>query len=91
MGPRSNLLIQILDDSDDPITRILVLIGNLKSAMNCSYIKDYEFVAIFDADFWHLSDFLKRKKGSLFQGIFDTSVQFTDFVKWGVPNSYHVH
>ncbi|MCH93351.1 putative xyloglucan glycosyltransferase 5-like, partial [Trifolium medium] len=25
--------------------------GNLKSAMNCDYVKDYEFVAIFDADF----------------------------------------
>ncbi|XP_031118523.1 probable xyloglucan glycosyltransferase 12 isoform X1 [Ipomoea triloba] len=34
--------------------------GNLKSAMNCSYVKDYEFVAIFDADFQPSPDFLKR-------------------------------
>ncbi|KAG8642002.1 probable xyloglucan glycosyltransferase 6 [Manihot esculenta] len=34
--------------------------GNLKSAMNCDYIKDYEFVAIFDADFQPGSDFLKK-------------------------------
>ncbi|CAL0323721.1 unnamed protein product [Lupinus luteus] len=34
--------------------------GNLKSAMNCNYVKDYEFVAIFDADFQPTPDFLKR-------------------------------
>ncbi|CAA2995549.1 probable xyloglucan glycosyltransferase 6 [Olea europaea subsp. europaea] len=34
--------------------------GNLKSAMNCDYVKDYEFVAIFDADFQPASDFLKK-------------------------------
>nr|GMD99489.1 probable xyloglucan glycosyltransferase 12 [Ipomoea batatas] len=34
--------------------------GNLKSAMNCSYVKDYEFVVIFDADFQPAPDFLKR-------------------------------
>ncbi|AQK62588.1 probable xyloglucan glycosyltransferase 9 isoform X1 [Zea mays] len=34
--------------------------GNLKSAMSCSYVKDYEFVAIFDADFQPQPDFLKR-------------------------------
>lgn len=33
--------------------------GNLKSAMTCDYIKDYEFVAIFDADFQPNPDFLK--------------------------------
>lgn len=33
--------------------------GNLKSAMNCEYVKDYEFVAIFDADFQPNPDFLK--------------------------------
>ncbi|KAG6684879.1 hypothetical protein I3843_12G086100 [Carya illinoinensis] len=33
--------------------------GNLKFAMNCSYVKDYEFVAIFDADFQPNLDFLK--------------------------------
>ncbi|XP_065850527.1 probable xyloglucan glycosyltransferase 5 [Euphorbia lathyris] len=33
--------------------------GNLKSAMSCDYVKDYEFVAIFDADFQPYPDFLK--------------------------------
>ncbi|KAF9601490.1 hypothetical protein IFM89_020257 [Coptis chinensis] len=83
--PMSNLLIQILDDSSDPATQLLIKeevhkwqqegipivyrhrvirdgykAGNLKSAMNCSYVKDYEFVAIFDADFQPTPDFLKR-------------------------------
>ncbi|XP_077214779.1 putative xyloglucan glycosyltransferase 12 [Tasmannia lanceolata] len=83
--PRSNLLIQVLDDSDDPTTQMLIKeevqkwqqngihivyrhrvirdgykAGNLKSAMNCNYVKDYEFVAIFDADFQPYPDFLKR-------------------------------
>lgn len=83
--PKSNLLIQILDDSDDPVTSLLIkeevykwqqqgvnilyrhrLIrdgykaGNLKSAMYCSYVKDYEFVTIFDADFQPSPDFLTR-------------------------------
>ena len=34
--------------------------GNLKSEMNFDYVKDYEFVAIFDADFKPTSDFLKK-------------------------------
>ncbi|KAG8387250.1 hypothetical protein BUALT_Bualt02G0001900 [Buddleja alternifolia] len=34
--------------------------GNLKSAMNCDYVKNYEFVAIFDADFQPAPDFLKK-------------------------------
>lgn len=34
--------------------------GNLKSAMNCDYVKGYEFVAIFDADFQPNPDFLKQ-------------------------------
>lgn len=34
--------------------------GNLKSAMSCDYVEDYEFVAIFDADFQPSPDFLKR-------------------------------
>lgn len=34
--------------------------GNLKSAMNCDYVKNYEFVAIFDADFQPAPDFLKN-------------------------------
>lgn len=83
--PKSNLLIQVLDDSDDPSTQMLIKeevlkwqqndahivyrhrvirdgykAGNLKSAMNCSYVKDYEFVAIFDADFQPSPDFLKK-------------------------------
>ncbi|XP_052190723.1 probable xyloglucan glycosyltransferase 12 [Diospyros lotus] len=83
--PKSKLLIQILDDSDDPTAQLLIKdevhkwqqeganivyrhrviregykAGNLKSAMNCSYVKDYEFVAIFDADFQPNPDFLKR-------------------------------
>ncbi|KAI5588868.1 hypothetical protein POPTR_005G146900v4 [Populus trichocarpa] len=83
--PKSKILVQILDDSDDPTTQLLIKeevnkwqqegahilyrhrvirdgykAGNLKSAMNCSYVKDYEFVAIFDADFQPTPDFLKR-------------------------------
>ncbi|XP_038898377.1 probable xyloglucan glycosyltransferase 12 [Benincasa hispida] len=83
--PKTKLLIQVLDDSDDPTTQLLIKeevhkwqqeganiiyrhriirdgykAGNLKSAMNCSYVKDYEFVAIFDADFQPTPDFLKR-------------------------------
>ncbi|KAF8407313.1 hypothetical protein HHK36_006440 [Tetracentron sinense] len=34
--------------------------GNLKSAMSCDYVKEYEFVAIFDADFEPNIDFLKQ-------------------------------
>ncbi|XP_040383592.1 probable xyloglucan glycosyltransferase 2 isoform X2 [Oryza brachyantha] len=34
--------------------------GNLMSAMSCDYVKDYEFVAIFDADFQPSPDFLKK-------------------------------
>ncbi|MCO5554927.1 hypothetical protein L7F22_008466 [Adiantum nelumboides] len=34
--------------------------GNLKAAMNCDYVKEYEFVSIFDADFQPQPDFLKR-------------------------------
>ncbi|XP_047307415.1 probable xyloglucan glycosyltransferase 12 [Impatiens glandulifera] len=83
--PKSKLLIQILDDSDDPTAQLLIKgdvqkwqreganityrhrvlrngykAGNLKSAMNCSYVKDYEFVAIFDADFQPSPDFLMK-------------------------------
>ena len=79
------MLIQILDDSDDPIAQTLIKeevnkwqregarivyrhrvlrdgykAGNLKSAMNCNYVRDYEFVAIFDADFQPTSDFLMK-------------------------------
>ena len=83
--PKSRLLVQVLDDSDDPTTQFMIKeevqkwqkeganilyrhrvirdgykAGNLKSAMNCRYVKDYEFVAIFDADFQPAPDFLKR-------------------------------
>ncbi|CAL8177884.1 unnamed protein product [Prunus armeniaca] len=34
--------------------------GNLKSAMSCDYVKNYEFVAIFDADFQPGPEFLKK-------------------------------
>ena len=33
--------------------------GNLKSTLSCDYVKDYEFVAILDADFQPNPDFLK--------------------------------
>ncbi|KAL1546854.1 putative xyloglucan glycosyltransferase 12 [Salvia divinorum] len=83
--PKGRMLVQVLDDSDDPITQSMIKedvhkwqqnganiiyrhrviregykAGNLKSAMNCSYVKDYEFVAIFDADFQPNPDFLMR-------------------------------
>ncbi|KAH7426012.1 hypothetical protein KP509_11G081300 [Ceratopteris richardii] len=83
--PRSKLLIQVLDDSDDIQVQDLIRTevhkwqqdgvrivyqhrhirtgykaGNLKAAMKCDYIKDYEFVAIFDADFQPQPDFLKQ-------------------------------
>ncbi|KAE8679914.1 putative xyloglucan glycosyltransferase 10 [Hibiscus syriacus] len=69
--PKSKILIQVLDDSDDPTTQLLIKeevhkwqqqgarilyrqrvirdgykAGNLKSAMSCSYVKDYEFVKL---------------------------------------------
>ncbi|XP_020578474.1 probable xyloglucan glycosyltransferase 2 [Phalaenopsis equestris] len=34
--------------------------GNLKSAMSCDYVKNYEFAAMFDADFQPGPDFLKK-------------------------------
>ncbi|KAM0933805.1 putative xyloglucan 6-xylosyltransferase [Dioscorea sansibarensis] len=42
------------------LTRTGYKAGNLKSAMSCDYIKNYEFVAIFDADFQPNPDFLKQ-------------------------------
>ncbi|CAI0455450.1 unnamed protein product [Linum tenue] len=82
--PRDRLLIQVLDDSDDPNLQLMIneevhswrqkginiiyrhrLIrtgykaGNLKSAMGCDYVQDYEFVAILDADFQPNPDFLQ--------------------------------
>ncbi|XP_020595929.1 probable xyloglucan glycosyltransferase 9 [Phalaenopsis equestris] len=83
--PKSKMVIQVLDDSDDLTTQAMIReevdkweqtgvgiiyrhrvirdgykAGNLKSAMTCSYVRDYEFVAIFDADFQPSPDFLKR-------------------------------
>lgn len=83
--PKGRMLVQVLDDSDDPTTQSMIKedvhkwqqnganiiyrhrviregykAGNLKSAMNCSYVKDYEFVTIFDADFQPNPDFLMR-------------------------------
>eukprot|EP00850_Spirogloea_muscicola_P006866 SM000033S12387 [mRNA] locus=s33:668626:673512:+ [translate_table: standard] len=83
--PKTRMLVQVLDDSDNvtiqklirgevqkwlqkgsPITyrhRLLrrgYKAGNLQSAMNCDYVKDYDFVAIFDADFQPKPDFLKK-------------------------------
>lgn len=82
--PKDRILIQVLDDSDDRTSQLLIedevnswhdkgvniiyrhrlvrtgyKAGNLKSAMGCDYVKDYEFVAIFDADFQPNPDFLK--------------------------------
>ncbi|PPS08424.1 hypothetical protein GOBAR_AA12204 [Gossypium barbadense] len=83
--PKSKILIQVLDDSDEPATQLLIKeevhkwqqdgarivyrhrvirdgykAGNLKSGMSYGYVKEYEFVAIFDADFQPAPDFLKR-------------------------------
>ncbi|CAN0899157.1 Probable xyloglucan glycosyltransferase 6 [Linum grandiflorum] len=83
--PRERMLVQILDDSDDPDIQVLIKAevqkwqqkglqivyrhrfvrtgfkaGNLRSAMSCDYLKDCEFVAIFDADFQPAPDFLKK-------------------------------
>ncbi|XP_026658274.1 probable xyloglucan glycosyltransferase 5 [Phoenix dactylifera] len=56
--------------------------GNLKSAMSCDYVKDYEFVAIFDADFQPNPDFLKQTvphfKGNLELGLVQA--------RWGFVN-----
>ncbi|WOK96312.1 putative xyloglucan glycosyltransferase 2 [Canna indica] len=82
--PKDRLLIQVLDDSDDEATQLLIRgevskwsqrgvnivyrhrlfrtgykAGNLNSAMSCDYVQNYEFVAIFDADFQPNPDFLK--------------------------------
>lgn len=56
--------------------------GNLKSAMNCDYVKDYEFVAIFDADFQPNPDFLKQTvphfKGNPELGLVQTRWEFVN-------------
>ncbi|CAL5345806.1 unnamed protein product [Camellia sinensis] len=63
--PKNRFLVQVLDDSDVESLQNLIRnengykAGNLLSAMGCDYVKDYEFVAIFDADFQPNPDFLK--------------------------------
>ncbi|KAK8349102.1 hypothetical protein V6Z11_A06G122300 [Gossypium hirsutum] len=70
--PKDRLLIQVLDEVATWSQRGINIIychrlertgykaGNLKSAMSCEYVKAYEFVAIFDADFQPSLKFLKR-------------------------------
>lgn len=83
--PSDRIIIQVLDDSTDPITKNLVEIecqrwaskginikyeirdnrngykaGALKEGMKHSYVKECDFVAIFDADFQPEPDFLWR-------------------------------
>ncbi|KAG9140685.1 hypothetical protein Leryth_006886 [Lithospermum erythrorhizon] len=56
--------------------------GNLKSAMACDYVKDYEFVAIFDADFQPNADFLQHTiphfKGNPELGLVQTRWSFVN-------------
>ncbi|GAA0162698.1 hypothetical protein LIER_18732 [Lithospermum erythrorhizon] len=56
--------------------------GNLKSAMSCDYVKDYEFVAIFDADFQPNHDFLQHTiphfKGNPELGLVQTRWSFVN-------------
>ncbi|KAF8390361.1 hypothetical protein HHK36_024886 [Tetracentron sinense] len=56
--------------------------GNLKSAMACDYVKNYEFVAIFDADFQPNPDFLKQTiphfKGNPELGLVQARWSFTN-------------
>ncbi|KAG6433147.1 hypothetical protein SASPL_104755 [Salvia splendens] len=56
--------------------------GNLRSAMSCDYVKNYEFVAIFDADFQPGPDFLK-KTIPYFKGKDDLALVQT---RWGFVN-----
>lgn len=83
--PSDRIIIQVLDDSTDPVVKDLVEIecqrwaskginikyeirdnrsgykaGALKEAMKHSYVKNCDFVAIFDADFQPEPDFLSR-------------------------------
>lgn len=109
--PKDRILIQVLDDSDDPNLQVLIkeevsawaekgvniiyrhrLIrtgykaGNLKSAMTCDYVKDYEFVTIFDADFQPNPDFLKKTiphfKVNYTSTIYPSSKNNTLFIKF---------
>ncbi|CAM8961364.1 unnamed protein product [Rhodiola kirilowii] len=83
--PSDRLVIQVLDDSTDPVVKGMVerecerwagkgvniryqirenrvgyKAGALKAGLTRSYVKDCEYVAIFDADFQPGPDFLKR-------------------------------
>ncbi|GAB2285487.1 Glucomannan 4-beta-mannosyltransferase 2 [Dionaea muscipula] len=83
--PADRLVIQVLDDSTDPVIKDMVEVecqrwaskginiryqirenrvgykaGALKEGLKRSYVKDCEFVAIFDADFRPEPDFLHR-------------------------------
>ncbi|KAL0905448.1 hypothetical protein M5K25_023869 [Dendrobium thyrsiflorum] len=83
--PSDRIIIQVLDDSTDPIIKDLVVMecerwaskginiryeirdnrngykaGALKEGMKHSYVKNCDFVAIFDADFQPEADFLSR-------------------------------
>ncbi|CAK9320140.1 unnamed protein product [Citrullus colocynthis] len=83
--PSDRIIIQVLDDSTDPIIKDLVEMecqrwaskginikyeirdnrngykaGALKEGLKRSYVKQYDFVAIFDADFQPEPDFLWR-------------------------------
>ncbi|KAI0495442.1 hypothetical protein KFK09_021743 [Dendrobium nobile] len=83
--PADRMIIQVLDDSTDPVVKDLVekeckiwkskglniryevrnnrkgyKAGALKEGMTHYYVKDCDYVAMFDADFQPESDFLKR-------------------------------
>ncbi|XP_008804385.1 glucomannan 4-beta-mannosyltransferase 9 isoform X1 [Phoenix dactylifera] len=83
--PSDRIIIQVLDDSTDPVIKDLVEVeckrwaskginikyeirdnrngykaGALKEGMKHSYVKDCDYVAIFDADFQPEPDFLSR-------------------------------
>nr|GLL16612.1 mannan synthase 1-like isoform X1 [Ipomoea trifida] len=54
--PADRLIVQVLDDS----TTRFIRAGALHEGLNKNYVKDCEFVAIFDADFQPDADFLLR-------------------------------
>ncbi|RWR79383.1 mannan synthase 1-like protein [Cinnamomum micranthum f. kanehirae] len=90
--PSDKIIIQVLDDSTNPITRDLVELecerwvskgvnvkyetrnnrngykaGALRDGLNKDYVKDCDFVAIFDADFQPEADYLWRTVPFLLQ------------------------
>ncbi|XAR60922.1 Xyloglucan 6-xylosyltransferase [Bertholletia excelsa] len=93
--PKERMLVQVLDDSDDSERGVHMLYrhhlirtgykaGNLKSAMSYDYVKDHEFVAIFDADILPPPDFLK-KTIPYFEGNDDLALVQT---RWAFVNNY---